>query len=101
MANCVCNNARQNTGVTSCKSLFYAPKGFIFVPTYKDDGTKNKIAAADTLNAAYVTTQLNAAEDQRWYPTPNIENGMIAQADPTFETPKSAKKYLVSEGITS
>ena len=101
MGLCVCNNARKNTGVAKCKSLFYAPKGFIFTPTYKDDGTRNKIAAGDTLNAAYVTGKLNDSEDERWYPTPNIENGTITQADPTFETPKSAKKYLVSEGITS
>lgn len=101
MANCICNNARKNTGVTNCKSLFFAPKKSIFVPTYKDDGTRNKIAAADVLNAAYVTGKLNASEDQRWYPTPNFENGTITQADPTYETPKSGKKFLVSEGITS
>lgn len=101
MANCVCNNARKNTGVARCKSLFYAPKKIIFVPTWADAGTKNKIAAADTLNSTYITTKLNAADDIRWYPLPLMENAVINVAEPIFETPKSAKKYLVSEGITS
>jgi hypothetical protein len=98
---CNCNNTRKNTGVTSCKSLFYALKGGIFVPTYKNDGTRNKIAAADVLNAVYVTGKLNAAEDERWYPIPNIENGTMNQADPTYETPKSGTKYHVADGVTS
>jgi hypothetical protein len=98
---CTCNNARKNTGVTSCKSLFYALKGGIFVPTYKDDGTRNKIAAADTLNAAYVTALLNQTEDARWYSIPKIENGTINQAEPSYETPKSGTKYFIAEGVTS
>ncbi len=98
---CTCDNARKNTGVTRCKSLFYAPKKIIFVPTYDDTGAKNKIAAAATLNSAYLTAALNDTDDQRWYPLPLMENAVINTAESAYETPKSAKKYLISEGITS
>jgi hypothetical protein len=102
MANCVCKNARKNTGVTSCKALFYAPKKTIFVPTYDSDGVRNKIATGDTLDSTFYNGKINETDaSQRWYPLPLLENGVINQAEPTFETPKSGKKYLISEGITS
>jgi hypothetical protein len=88
-----------NTGVPDCKTLMAVAKRTIFVPTYDSTGVRNKIAAGDTLDAAYFTALINQADKtKRWYPLPEIVNVEDARAEPIMETLADGKKILVSDG---
>lgn len=66
---CECNISLANSG-SACVPILEEARQYIFVPTFKEDGTKNFIdlstAAFDT---AFYTSQLNADSDERWRPS--------------------------------
>jgi hypothetical protein len=96
---CDCNVSFANTGVGTCKNLMAAARKFIFVPTYDSTGARNKIAAGDTLNAAYFTALVNQADaTKRWYPTSLVENVEDLRAEAIFETLASGEKIFIQDG---
>lgn len=100
MRACSCNNTLSNTGTPTCKQLMGVIRKLILVPTYDSTGVRNKIAAGDTLNAAYFTALLNHADPtKRWYPTGLIDNIEDVRAEPIMETLNSGKKIFIQDGV--
>ena len=51
-----------------------------------------------TLDDSFLTTQLNAASDTRWYPLPEFENVVSERAESTFEEAPSGTRNFVRQG---
>ena len=100
MRACNCSSSFANTGTPSCKNLFAVARKLILVPTYDSTGARNKIAAGDTINAAYYSAAINNADTtKRWYPTPLIDNIEDVRAEPIIETLASQKKLFIQDGV--
>lgn len=102
MRPCNCANTFSNTGIPSCVLEIKDTKKLIVVPTYGSDGTRNKIATADSLDTAYFQAKIDATDPlDRWYPLPLMEYVENTKAETIYETPPSGTKYPVSEGLRS
>lgn len=98
MAICKCDVGLGNTGTPNCAPIASVLRKIYFVPTYKDDGTKNFIDLTVTLDDAYLTTALNAAADERWFPLPDFENVVSERGESTFEEAPSGTRSFVRKG---
>jgi hypothetical protein len=98
MAICKCNLGLGNTGTPNCTPLFSVIRKVIFVPTFDNNGNKNSIDLTTTLDAAFLTTQLNAASDVRWFPLPEMENVVPERAESAFEEAPSGTRAFVKQG---
>ena len=102
MRACSCANTFSNTGIPSCVLEIKDTKKLIMVPTYGSAGTRNKIAAADSLNTAWFQAKIDATDAlDRWYPLPLMEYVENTKAETVYETPPSGTKYPVAEGLRS
>ena len=99
---CLCNQGMQNLGLRACDLLFKETVGVFFVPTYANDGNKNKILAADTLNEAYFLAKVNETDpSKRWYPIMNLENVKDVRAADELFTAESGAKFALQDGLRS
>lgn len=99
---CKCDVGLGNTGVANCQPIASVARKLILVPIYKDDGTKNYVDLADTLNQAYLDAKINAADSsERWFPLPVMENITQERADSIFETAASGRTAKIREGVKS
>lgn len=96
---CLCTVGVGNTGVPGCAPIYGVPKKFILTPTYDDSGVKNSLDLTVTMDAAWLTTQLNAASDVRLYPLPDFENVVSERGESTFEEAGSGRKVFIKEGV--
>lgn len=96
---CTCDVGLGNTGLPNCAPITGVPKKFILTQTFDESGTKNFIDLSTTLDAAYLTTALNAASDVRLYPLPDFENVVSDRAESTFDEAPSGRKVFVKEGV--
>ena len=103
MANiCNCSLSLSNTGTPSKQSIAAVTKKLIFVKLYADDGTRNKIASTDTLDASYFDALVNNSDaSKRWYPTPEIKNVTDDRADPSTETFTDNTIAITTDGARS
>lgn len=102
MITCECDNTFSNTGKPSCDPIFAQPHKAILVPKYGSDGTQNYIDLTATLNAAYFTAKINAADPRdRWYPLPVLKNFNGEKGDPTYETFDDDTKDFVRDAVRS
>jgi hypothetical protein len=88
-----------NIGAKDCKSILAAAKMFVFIPLTGSDGTKNSItlALAKTL-AGWVARYDEADAEDRFYPTPIMENVANERAATEFETLTSGIKIPLRKG---
>jgi hypothetical protein len=97
---CSCGSGLGNTGVPDCYKSIKVATGIIFVPTYKADGTRVKIAAGTTLDETYFTDAVNEADKQdRWYPMQGITNVTSEQGDPIYDEASNGSKSFVRQGV--
>jgi len=90
-----------NTGYLAvCGSKFKDVAGIIIVPTFADDGTENKILAADLLNDAYLLAKINQTDpSKRWYPLAVPMNAFEStRSDPTYEELDNGSREFVKQG---
>jgi hypothetical protein len=89
-----------NLGAAACKNPMQIAKRLIFVPDIGSDGTENMIATAGGVTKTALQALFNAAEkEDRFYPTPHLENVENARAETTFHEFNSGVKYAVKEGV--
>lgn len=98
MAICKCDVGLGNTGLPNCAPIASVLRKIILVQTFKDDGTRNFIDLSATLDNSFLTTQLNADSDERWYPLPELENVVSERAESTFEEAPSGTRNFVRQG---
>lgn len=99
---CKCNVGLGNTGTPNCQPIATVAKKLIVVPTYDSTGAKQGILLTDTLDEAYLTAKINAANAaDRWFPLPVMENITHERADSIVETAASGKLALIREGVKS
>jgi len=101
---CNCNGTLGNTGYTDCKPVFKVAKKLIIVPTYKADGTENRISLANNtgLTSSAVTALLNHVDKlQRWYPTASLSAVSSTRAESTYKTDSNGQKYFIKQGVRS
>lgn len=99
---CKCDVGLGNTGTPNCQPIATVAKKLIVVPTYDSTGAKNGILLSDTLDEAYLTAKINAADaSQRWFPLPVMENITHERAESISETAASGKLAFIREGIKS
>lgn len=73
--------------------------GIIPVYKYANDGTRNGIGIADTVNDAYVTALINQADySKRWFPIQDVKNVDDVRAETAFETFNDGTKARVRQG---
>lgn len=98
---CDCGAGLSNTG-NGCSPIMKTAKMLIAVPIYDNDGTRNGITLADTLNQAYFDALINQIDvSKRWFPYPQMKNVEDVRGDNKTETFKDQSQLFVSEGIRS
>ena len=86
-------------GVKKCKSVLEVLKMIIIVPIYGSNGTKNKLTLANAkLLSAWVAKFDAADSENRFYPTPLLENVSTERAASEFETLNSGIKIKLRKG---
>lgn len=87
MAFCNCDDKVKNFGQPDCVGILERPDRLMFVQRRANDGTLNKILAADVLDDTYVTNKINNDDlSVRWFPSPTINNVDDTRAENnTFE----------------
>lgn len=100
---CKCDVGLGNTGTVNCQPIATVARKLIFVPIYKEDGTKNFIDLDnDTLDSAYLSGKINSVTpEERWFPLPVMENITQERADSIFETAASGRTAFIREGVKS
>lgn len=99
---CVCGGRLGATGIGNCVIQYLVTHNYIFMPTYKADGTKNFIDISDptTLGASVLELTTTATPMlERLYPLPFAESIDRTKTDTTFETPPSGNMYRVQDGL--
>ena len=94
---CKCDVGLSNTG-TACTPLQAVARQYVFVNKYKADGTLNKLDLSVTLDSALWTTQLNAVTDERWRPTPRVQNVADEKADNITQSFNDGSTAFIAEG---
>jgi hypothetical protein len=99
---CDCNVTLGNSGVPGCQAIAAVTRKLIIVPTYADDGTKNRILKTDTLNQAFFDALVdNTDASKRYYPTVVLDNVEDVRADSIQETLNSGENTKIQDGIRS
>lgn len=97
---CNCSENINNTGLPTSEFIMEVAKKLYFVNLVASDGTRNQIATADDVDAAYFDALINQADgSKRWYPTPLFENVEDVRAENVVETFNSGAAYFVAEGV--
>jgi hypothetical protein len=99
MKTCQCNESLGNTGTTGCVPIFKVAKKIIFVPTYANDGTRNKLDLSTDFTQAELDELVNHVDpSKRWYPTTLLENVTSERGEASYETAPSGRKAFVKQG---
>lgn len=99
---CKCDVGLGNTGTPTCQPIATVAKKLVVVPTYDSTGAKNSITLTDTLDEAYLTAKINAANSaDRWFPLPLMENVTQERAETITEVSGSGKIARIREGVRS
>lgn len=102
MRSCLCQETLGNTGEANCKPLAKVTKKIVLVPTYKADGTRNKISKSVLYSQVLLAAAVNNTDPlQRFYPSPLLENVTSERPAPTYETAPSGRKAFIKEGVRS
>lgn len=101
MLGCGCTTAYGNTGLPNKTVIEGVTYSYILMPTYKEDGTLNKIDLSSLTLGADIKAlvQASTAEINRLYPLPKMENVTKEKTETVFETAPSNKKFRIREGI--
>lgn len=94
---CTCNLSLANTG-SSCTPIIEEARQYVFVPTFKEDGTRNYIDTTVTLDTAYWNSQLNAASEERWRPTLAVNLVTDERGDSITQDLGAGKVSFIAEG---
>lgn len=95
---CSCTLQRFNTG-TACNPIMEVAKKLLAVPLYKEDGTRNGIDLTGTINEAFFTTWINAADPlERLYPLPTMKNINDTRGDDVREEFADNSYAKIQEG---
>lgn len=100
--NCECGTVTLgNTGASACRPVAKTTTKIIYTSTYGSDGTLNKIASGQSVDAAYVTSKLNEANVlNRWLPSYDELNAVTnVRAETTFATKEDGSKTRLFQGI--
>lgn len=95
---CKCGLGLSNTGQEKCPvaSVTY---GVFGVSIEANDGTLNKIDAAQTLDAAYLSDRLNDTdESKRWFPIMDLRNVTDVRNESEFETDSAGNVAELRQG---
>lgn len=103
MKSCKCENLTlSNSGTPDCQSLMSYAEMPILVPKYGSDGEINRIDLSDTLNQAYFTAKVNAADPRdRWYPFPRVKDAVSTKGESVFKTYTDNSKKKIRDGVRS
>lgn len=89
-----------NTGTPSCQTIMSVTRKLIFVPYFNEAGDINSIpySPAPALDKAWFDAKIAADADERWYPTPLIDNVVDERGDAITEGLDSGKEIFIQEG---
>jgi len=97
---CECSSTLKNTGVPSSQRIIKDGTKLFAMRLFADDGTRNKIASTDTIDAAYVANLTNNADySKRWYPIGEFRNVEDVRADPTTERICGGLTAITQKGV--
>jgi len=107
---CSCNYGLGNSKTPGCEPLMGVTHGLIFVPTFKTDGTRNKLlmySKNDLSELAFSFSQValealvnNADKNLRWRPmlTSKFEEVEIQRSDSRYKKFASGTSYFIESG---
>lgn len=104
MAFCECSSKLGGTGTPNKQRVVSSGVGLIAVPLKADDGTFNRIGAADVIDQAYIDAKINEEdESKRWYPLGKIDfrNQEDVRADPVTESFSDGSIAITQQGVRS
>ena len=86
-------------GTRNCKSVLEVTKMLVLVPLYGADGSENSISLTNAkLKAQWILKFNDVDTEDRFYPTPIIENVATERAASEFETFNSGRKSKLRKG---
>jgi hypothetical protein len=86
-------------GTRNCKSVLEVTKMLVLVPLYGADGSENSISLTNAkLKAQWILKYNDVDTEDRFYPTPIIENVATERAASEFETLNSGRKVKLRKG---
>jgi len=100
---CKCTGNRMgNTGVPGGAKPYGKTIGLFFVPTFANDGSRNRIDCSVDFDDAYILARLNDPDpSKRWYPVMNLKNVAQPKADPVTQSIGDGTEFFIEEGIRS
>lgn len=99
---CTCNAGMQNPRSRSCDIIPNQTRGIGIMATFANDGTRNKIAADDTLNEAYFQALVNHADpSKRLYILNGLEYLSDVRETAKVETTDAGTKIPIQDGVRS
>ena len=99
MEACQCNYTLANTGLPNCEPLMQKAFKVIYMETFASDGSKNRIALTDTLDATFFEGKINESDPtKRWYPTCEMKNVTDERGDNIVESFEDQSEVIVEEG---
>lgn len=97
---CNCDDVSLNTGIPSCVSIADITRCLIFDTELDSTGAIKERSVSDIQSFATVETWLNASNfDDRWLPTPELENVENIRDESVFQEFNSGNKAKVRDGF--
>lgn len=97
---CNCDDVSLNTGIPSCVSIADITRCLIFDTELDSTGAIKERSVSDIQSFATVETWLNATSfDDRWLPTPELENVENIRDESVFQEFNSGNKAKVRDGF--
>ena len=97
---CNCDNVSLNTGVPSCVAIGDIARCLIFDTELTSSGVIKERSVSDLYSFSVVETWLNAVNfDDRWLPTPELENVENIRDEAVFQEFNSGNKAKVRDGF--
>jgi len=94
---CLCDTGLANIGSKKCPIATVAKK-IIYMQTFADDGTRNEITLADTLDESYWEGKFNAEDpSKRFYISPLLDDVEDVRGDAVTQTLASTANIIVDE----
>lgn len=97
---CNCNDVSLNTGIPSCVAIGDIARCLIFDTELDSSGNVEERTVADLQSFSVVETWLNNTNfDDRWLPTPELENVENIRDEAVFQEFNSGNKAKVRDGF--
>jgi len=97
---CNCDDVSLNTGLPSCVSIADITRCLVFDTELDSSGAVKERTVADIQSFAVVETWLNASNfENRWMPTPELENVENIRDEAVFQEFNSGNKAKVRDGF--